>query len=465
MVRAHLPFGLVLLAACFANSPTIEDGGEAGATGTGSNDGPTTLPSDDDDDADEAGDDDDTDPDTTGSAGAGCGNEVVDGDEDCDDANDDPSDGCHLCRASGTILWEAWNATPSNSDGVASLDIASDGSIYAAGAAGAGQGTDMWLRKYSPDGEAIWTRTPQASVGPIEELAFDVTVDEQDMVHVVGQAFDPLQAYNLVLVSYTPEGDVTQELVDDDQAAGDINGGTSVIMGPSGSLITSGYRSDVGPDTLAVVREHGGSEPRYETGSGPGEAFATGWEIASREGRIRVAFLLGNSVEVSGWDDGFSDKPDWTTPAPGSLDFTLSADELEPVPIVIEANGSTVACSNINAGSRDMQLTRFGAGGNVLDNVIVDFEGADDLCGDLVLVGDDLVLVSSADVGVDDGDIVITRISPAGRTVWQGALPSAAAGQPRGLAAAVGPDGLLVVGGSRNQRESDRDAYVAKVVP
>ena len=60
---------------------------------------------------------------------------------------------------------------------------------------------------------------------------------------------------------------------------------------------------------------------------------------------------------------------------------------------------------------------------------------------------------------------MVTRFSATGEVRWQVALPPVAEGRPRAFAVAVDSDGLLLVGGSRNQRPGDADAYIAKLVP
>ena len=110
--------------------------------------GPTTTPSGQSDDGtgDAADDDDDDDlpttsgpdldtsgddSDGTASSMSVCGNNIVEGDEDCDDGNTDNADGCSAaCQTSGTLLWSVPLDLPSQGFAVG-LD-ALDGQAYPA---------------------------------------------------------------------------------------------------------------------------------------------------------------------------------------------------------------------------------------------------------------------------------------------------------------------------------------------
>jgi len=483
-VRVRPFLAVMALVACFSESSEVDSAGDtttggadetSGArTGSGTDSGADTTTGTTASESDTAQLDTSTSDtattDSTGMPVAGCGNGETEGDEECDDANDDPTDGCHLCRASGSVLWEAWNATSSNRDGVAAIAVDSQDNIYAAGLVGAGGGTDLWLRKFAPNGDTDWTRTPHPSVEPVGDLFFDVVIGPNDTILAAGQVFEPGQAFNFIVVTYDANGDLVDELFEDSSATGGIDGATSVAINGSGTLVSSGYRSESGPDTVAVVRLHDGSatEPRYEDGFGPGQTFATGWKLQLEGGNLRTALLLGNQVEIVGWNAGFGDgSPTWTQPIAGPLAYSLSVDVLEPVPVVIEGDGTTVVCTNVDTGAgRDAQLTRIDVGGSVSSNELVDVDGADDLCGGIAVLGNgDLAIVTSADYSGNDGDFIVTRRSPAGETRWQVALPPVAAGRPRAFAVAVDSEGLLLVGGSRNQRPGDADAYIAKLVP
>lgn len=93
-------------------------------------------------------------------ASPNCGNGVVDDDEDCDDANLVEDDGCYT---NCTLPFEVqWTETFDGGDIDRANDVLFDaeGNLYVLGITQvAGQGYDLWLRQYTPEGAEGWTWT------------------------------------------------------------------------------------------------------------------------------------------------------------------------------------------------------------------------------------------------------------------------------------------------------------------
>lgn len=89
-----------------------------------------------------------------------CGNGVVEDDEECDDENLENDDACYAnCTLPYEILW-----TETHDEGDADFGnhvvFDAEGNIYVVGSVQVpGQGYDLWLRQYMPDGSAGWTYT------------------------------------------------------------------------------------------------------------------------------------------------------------------------------------------------------------------------------------------------------------------------------------------------------------------
>ncbi len=92
--------------------------------------------------------------------GAACGNGRMDPGEECDDENVDNDDECYSnCTLPFEVLWTETEAGPDVDRGRDGLFDA-DGNLYVLGFTEvAGQGLDMWLRQYAPDGTTNWTYT------------------------------------------------------------------------------------------------------------------------------------------------------------------------------------------------------------------------------------------------------------------------------------------------------------------
>ncbi|MCH9685467.1 MAG: hypothetical protein K0V04_28800 [Deltaproteobacteria bacterium] len=89
-----------------------------------------------------------------------CGNGEVDPGEDCDDENVDNDDACYSdCTLPFEILWTESEAGPDVDLGRDALFDA-DGNLYVLGSTEvAGEGFNLWLRQYAPDGSTGWTYT------------------------------------------------------------------------------------------------------------------------------------------------------------------------------------------------------------------------------------------------------------------------------------------------------------------
>lgn len=101
----------------------------------------------------------DTTSDTTGPAAPPvCGNGIVEGDEPCDDANDDPDDGCNkLCGRTGVPIWtRSWDSGAKQDDYGASVRSDGDGHIYVGGTVEKGDNySDAVVRKLDSSGEEL----------------------------------------------------------------------------------------------------------------------------------------------------------------------------------------------------------------------------------------------------------------------------------------------------------------------
>jgi cysteine-rich repeat protein len=114
-----------------------------------------------------------------------CGNGELDEGEECDDSNVANGDACKAdCTNAFEIAWTVThNGEASGSDFVNDLWIDGAGNIYAAGGSRvAGEGTNIWLQQYLPDGSEGWTVSYDAAATDDDSAYQLLATDDGDFV-------------------------------------------------------------------------------------------------------------------------------------------------------------------------------------------------------------------------------------------------------------------------------------------
>jgi len=106
-----------------------------------------------------------------------CGDGILNGEESCDDGDDIDGNGCNVdCVVSGSVLWTVMYDGPDHGiDAGRSVAIDLEDNIIVSGTVMADGQTTAWLRKYNPEGGAIWTEffpssNNDSSAGPMVGL-------------------------------------------------------------------------------------------------------------------------------------------------------------------------------------------------------------------------------------------------------------------------------------------------------
>jgi cysteine-rich repeat protein len=98
-----------------------------------------------------------------GALGPHCGDGLLSmPDEQCDDANTTPADGCSdACDSSGGVVWSAVHTSAGNNpDRLAAIAVGPTGDVYATGHQNvAGQGRNVLVLRFSPAGALVWGQT------------------------------------------------------------------------------------------------------------------------------------------------------------------------------------------------------------------------------------------------------------------------------------------------------------------
>lgn len=128
--------------------------------------------------------------------------------------------------------------------------VAPDGSIYAVGIVKvSGEEGNIWIRKYSADGTPQWTKIINGKTDDRDE-GYDVAVDADGKVYVAGFISVQDENKNVWLRKYSPAGKKIWTKTYNGAAVDSDDRGNAVTVGPSGGIYVAGHDSK----TAGVVR-------------------------------------------------------------------------------------------------------------------------------------------------------------------------------------------------------------------
>jgi cysteine-rich repeat protein len=182
---------------------------------------------------------------------------VLDDGEACDDGNEVDGDGCNVdCIESGTPLETFEYDTPAHEHDVGrGVKVTPDGDFVVVGnvfRSDLEQASDGWIRKYTEDGEEVWTDTYDNPIANDNDVYFGVDVHADGRIAVSGyeRRADISQSEDLLLVVYDGDGNrewiVTHDhpqdhLADWGYGTGFDANGNVYVGGFEGRSSTNGY--------------------------------------------------------------------------------------------------------------------------------------------------------------------------------------------------------------------------------
>ncbi len=139
--------------------------------------------------------------------GPGCGDGEVNGPEACDDGNNVGDDDCNGdCVVPGTLLWTR-NYTGEDAGNARARGAALDdsGNVIVVGEEFVvGQNANVWARKYTPEGEVLWTWTWNgASNG--DDIAHAVAIDPAGDLVIVGETYVGGSGADMLFIKLGPD--------------------------------------------------------------------------------------------------------------------------------------------------------------------------------------------------------------------------------------------------------------------
>lgn len=185
-----------------------------------------------------------------GGPAAICGNNIVEPGEDCDDGNRLPNDGCHpQCVDAGQPAWTVrYDGEVNGEDrgfGLA-LDVAA-GAVYVTGFTTVdGTDRDILVQRYDLEtGELVWTDAIDG--GPLgEDMGEHIAVDGDGNVIVTGVITTADQGSNMWLAKYSPQGNPIWTQTYDHAGGEDKGAGVAVFADDSIIVVGRAEEADVG---------------------------------------------------------------------------------------------------------------------------------------------------------------------------------------------------------------------------
>lgn len=284
---------------------------------------------------------------------ANCGNGDVDFMEECDDGNMINGDGCNEdCLPSGQPQWAQTHDEAGADDCANGVGIDSDGNVVVVGYIGLANGTtDIWIRKYSAEGEELWTET---SNGPPsdDDQALAVALDAAGNVTVTGFVTGTLgQGKNIWVRQYPAAGGdpVWTDVFEADFGGDDI--GRAIATNDTGYVVAGEVATDVANSDIWIRRYDLAGMPRWTS------TYAG--TIAGFDSAQGAAIAAGGDSVVAGWDyDETEGQRAWVRKLDGSGDevwtqtFNAGASEGNAAnDVTIDSAGNVVVTGTTRMGS------------------------------------------------------------------------------------------------------------------
>jgi hypothetical protein len=376
---------------------------------------------------------------------------MIDGNEECDDGNDIPGDGCTDCRPSLSIEWLRTfgeSPLPEAAFGVA----ARPGEIAVAGAlASDADDTDVWIEVLD---EAGVTQGRHLVGGTANDGTVEVRYGPEGVIWAAGVLDDGGATQAQIDVRrLTPalEVDVTATFGVDAQP--DRATGLGVVAGGVvvGGVLGSAFANDA---WFGRYDDEGTLVDSYTCDCG---AFGGALDLATTATSARAVVIDGLEHELWGFDDGLGTGPSWRT----TLDFT------EPFAVLdVSATGDVIVCGGLG-GANDIRvwLARFDSTGDEVWSITHDLGDGDHACQDVAIAPMRTVVVGSIRQDEDEAHGFVARFdTDTGELIDAADIVVDGSSDTRVLAVDV-LGGVPIIAGTFAVDALDDDAFAARLVP
>lgn len=157
----------------------------------------------------------------------------------------------------GNETWvKKYNGIANGDDEGNGIAVDGSGNVYVTGFETVnGVNTNIWTRKYDSSGNEVWTKTYTSSVGNDDDSGCGITLDESGNIYVTGSVYGPGGGHSIWTRKYTSNGNVVwtktyNESINSDDA------GNSIAVDFFGNVFVAGYISVGGEDENIWVRKY-----------------------------------------------------------------------------------------------------------------------------------------------------------------------------------------------------------------
>jgi cysteine-rich repeat protein len=344
-----------------------------------------------------------------------CGNGEMDDGEECDDGNNDEGDACHAdCTNAFEITWtNLHDGTQSSFDSVNDVWIDDAGNIYALGfETTTGQGANVWLQQYMPDGTEGWTFTYDG-MDSNDDYGISLTVAADGGLLIAGNTQSDMTDVDILILRVDPDTQMVDwETIVDGPGMGagandDFDSGRALATTSDGGVVVVG---SVAVDMQAWDMWIG----KYDDAGA--EVWTATRDDAAHDDNIARAVLVGASDEAIVFGDDYM----------GETGTGIA--------LVYDADGAL----------QDAQTQTFDM---FVDDAVYDADG-------------NIVLTGNADLGNTAIDAVTRKYDPGFTQIWQ-AVFDGSMQDDFGQGVFVDGAGNVVVAGMTQRTGEQGNGFVA----
>lgn len=401
----------------------------------------------------------------------GCGNGVLDPDEDCDDGNQTNADGCNVdCQDSGKLLWDDTIGSGFGfvEDGMA-VAASADGTVFVAGyGTDAAEARDVWIRRYAAGGEPLWTQTYAGAGGGNDEIR-GLLLDGSGNLFATGYESTASTGLDAWLRNYNLQGaEVWTRTYNGPASTTDVF--HSASFDASGNLVVGGYQGVTGEAADVLLRKYSPEGDvlwtrTYAGGNGGNDLI---WDVAtSTAGHLYVAgYETGTTGEgLNAWLAKYDTDGNvvWTRAYNGAAsldDYFIGVEVVGDDDVVVCGYEAAVEYPWHAFVRRYDSLGMIawtdeyaGAGG----------EGAH--CFGIVADSDDNLVITGGEIVAGVRGVMLRKYDTAGSVLWSQVIPGGDIGPDYGRRVAIGPEDTIVASGAQNTGVDDRDIWVGVFTP
>lgn len=387
----------------------------------------------------------------------------------CDDGDDQEGDECNAdCTTAG--LWtDTFNGAADNNDSVYGVAADSNGNVIAVGEVfDAAQGDNVWVRKYSPDGSIQWTEVFHGGI--TADVANAVAVNDADDIFVAGSSFTLDDGTDTWLRRYSPDG-TPQWTRTFNGGANDADAALGVAVDGAGNVVVAGFITTPTAERDIWVRKYnaGGTTQWSDTigGAGGQDDEAHGVAVDGDGNVLVTGYVWAGSDARDIWVRKYDPNgtPLWTQTYGGA-----SGDNDEGNGIAADSAGNVIVAGyETTAGvGRDIWVRKYDAsGGELWTRTYNAPQDGSDRGRAVVVDGDDQIIVAASVFrGTQSDNVWVRKYTADGDEVWTSTYNSDGFGSDVANSVAVDPEGNIAVGGyeTRTDLSEFRNTWVRRIL-